>query len=368
MYIRGTSRRGTRAQWAHPRGGASGAANPLPIGHADCPLAYEYYPTAGPNTAERGSVPDSSRLSGVPTFTPSGGAPSGLEVLAAAAMADHTMPSSAAEDGLRALHRPGPYNPSAAVPPKVVKKLLALDFVEMSELRADFWPEDPSASDASTGPRRTGKPPVTTTRSWLECYSRMAAVLTSRFPEKAAELWAYQTTILHAAHTYEGANWVAYDRLYRREMLAAKNLNWSVPNQRLYGEAFMGRAKRNPQCPHCLSEDHAAAGCPHNPNPPIVGWFQGTPQIQFGPATSAQPGSMPPIKPTSQQEVCRNFNGNRCRFTRCRYLHICTDCLGPHRQPLSGRGAPGRSGTPAQPRLGRSHPYASGAKLGSDQQ
>ena len=74
--------------------------------------------------------------------------------------------------------------------------------------------------------------------------------MTSRFPEKAAELWAYQTTILHAAHAYEGANWVAYDRLYRREMLAKKDLNWSVPNARLYSEAFTGRAKRHLPCPH----------------------------------------------------------------------------------------------------------------------
>ena len=147
----------------------------------------------------------------------------------------------------------------------------------MGELRADIWPEEPTSADTSSTHRRPSKPPVTTIRSWLECYSRMAAVLTSRFPEKAAELWAYQTTIIHAAHTYEGANWVAYDRLYCREMLAAKNLNWSVPNPRLYSEAFTGRAKRHPQCPHCLSEDRSAAGCPHNPNPPMVGWFQGTP-------------------------------------------------------------------------------------------
>ena len=178
---------------------------------------------------------------------------------------------------LRRLHAPGPFNPSANAPPKVVKKLLALEFVEMGELRVDIWPEEPVSSDTGGAHRRPSKPPVTTLRVWLECYGRMAAVITSRFPEKAAELWAYQTTIIHAAHTYEGANWVAYDRLYRHEMLAAKNLNWSVPNQRLYSEAFTGRAKRHPQCPHCLSEDHAAAGCPHNPNPPIVGRFQGTP-------------------------------------------------------------------------------------------
>ena len=98
----------------------------------------------------------------------------------------------------------------------------------------------------------------------------MPAVITSRFPEKAVECWAYQTTIIHAADTYEGAN----DRLYSHEMLATKNLYWSVPDQRLYSEALTGQANRHPQCPHCLSEDHGAAGCPYNSNPPFVG---GTP-------------------------------------------------------------------------------------------
>ena len=131
-----------------------------------------------------------------------------------------------------------------------------------SEMLADIWPDESVAPETIQSPRRAGKPPVTSIRSWLECYGRMAAVLSMRFPEKAAELWAYQTTILHAAHAYEGANWVAYDRLYRREMLAKKDLNWSVPNPRLYSEAFTGRAKRHPQCPHCLSEDHEGAAFP----------------------------------------------------------------------------------------------------------
>ena len=41
-------------------------------------------------------------------------------------------------------------------------------------------------------------------KMWLECYARMASVLVTRFPEKAPELWAYQSTILKAAHNYEG--------------------------------------------------------------------------------------------------------------------------------------------------------------------
>ena len=93
--------------------------------------------------------------------------------------------------------------------PKVVWRIMSLEFVEMAELRADIWPDESVAPETIQPPRRPGKPPVTNIRSWLECYGCMAAVLSTRFQEKAAELWAYQTTILHAAHAYEGANWVA---------------------------------------------------------------------------------------------------------------------------------------------------------------
>ena len=40
----------------------------------------------------------------------------------------------------------------------------------------------------------------------------MAAVLASRFPEKALELLAYQATIVRAERNYEGKCWVVYDR------------------------------------------------------------------------------------------------------------------------------------------------------------
>ena len=122
------------------------------------------------------------------------------------------------------LGKAGPYNPAAALPPSV-KKILDLEFVEMAELRADIWVEEPPPDTGLTPRRTTAKPPVTDIKVWLECYSRMAALLVTRFPDKGPELWAYQTTILRAAHNYEGSNWVAYDRQFRRDMLARKDLN-----------------------------------------------------------------------------------------------------------------------------------------------
>lgn len=71
----------------------------------------------------------------------------------------------------------------------------------------------------------------------------MAAILTARFPLKAPELWVYQATIVH---NYEGANWVAYDRQFRRDMLAHKDLNWSSPTTRLYNEAFTWQSQVDP--------------------------------------------------------------------------------------------------------------------------
>ena len=68
---------------------------------------------------------------------------SGLDVLAAAA-ADH-LPS----DAHGSLYSQGP----------LVKKILALEFIEMSELRGDIWPGD-FTTDATTPAQRTPKPPV----------------------------------------------------------------------------------------------------------------------------------------------------------------------------------------------------------------
>ena len=198
---------------------------------------------------------------------------------------------------LRRLHAQGPFNPSAIVPPKVVKKLLALEFVEMGELRADIWPEEPVSSDTGGAPRHPSKPPVTTLRVWLECYGRRH----------------------HLQIPGEGCRTLG------------------IPDH------------HHPRCPHLRGCELGCLRPPrntgreesqlHNPKPPFVGWFQGTPHLQFGPAASGPPSTAP----RKAQDVCRNFNSNRCRFTRCQYLHACTDCSGPHaavnypnRQPSSG--------------------------------
>ena len=208
------------------------------------------------------------------------------------------------------------YDPAAALPPKLVKRILNLEFVEMVELLPDSWPDDNALTEQGQPPRRARRPPVTDILVWLECFGRLASVLCTKFPDKAAELWAYQTSIVRASRNFEGTAWVAYDRQYRREALARHDLNWSACNARLYNEAFTGRAKVIPRCQHCLSETHGSLTCPSNPDP-AAAW-------------QAVPGLPPPDDRGKRREICRNFNDGRCKYQKCRYLHICDECYYPH--------------------------------------
>ena len=147
----------------------------------------------------------------MPIFHPSPAAASGLDLLAAAAAATPThMTNPATTTSL--VSAPGPFNPAASMPMKVVKRILDMEFVEMSEISID--------DDTTQTPGRPPAParlPVTEISQWVERYSLMAAVLTTRFQAKAPELLAYQATIVRAERNYEGKRWVSYDRQFRRE-------------------------------------------------------------------------------------------------------------------------------------------------------
>ena len=142
----------------------------------------------------------------------------------------------------------------------------------------------------------------------------MAAVLATRYPEKSPELWAYQTLIVRAALNFEATAWVTYDRQYRRDVLARRDLNWLQPNSRLYNEAFTCCAKEIPHCHLCLSDAHSSSACTLEPT------------LGSGPTNVA---SRQPNQPS--QEVCRLYNTDQCHHPRCRrYHHVCQECSYQH--------------------------------------
>ena len=313
-------------------------------------------------------MPSASSLPTVPVFTP---APttihSGLDLLASAATAGGysslLTPAAGFEPPRPAVTAPGPFNPAASLSPKVVKRILELEFVEMSEVTVDD--DIPQAPGRPPAPARL---PITDISQWLERYSLLAAVLATRFPEKAPELFAYQATIVRAERNYEGKRWVSYDRQFRREALARKDLNWSVTDSRLYNEAFTGRARAIARCPLCLQDDHSAPYCPKNPDRQWFGWFPNV-SSPWQPASPWQPQLVAagPLssQSTSGQEICRRFNDGRCKQSKCRFLHLCKECHTPHAWVACPRNHSAyslqRSRSPHQiPRLGLTGPPAPG--------
>ena len=152
-----------------------------------------------------------------------------LQLLAAAASrappAGSTTPATlppVAGLGQPSLSQPGTYHPAATLPPKVVKRILDLEFVEMSEISIDDIP-----THTPGHPPLPARPPILDVSMWTEKFCSMAAVLSTRFPEKAPEFFAYLASILRADRNFDDGRWVAYDRCYHREALAQKNLEVS---------------------------------------------------------------------------------------------------------------------------------------------
>ena len=98
----------------------------------------------------------------------------------------HTVSSSAP-------HKMGPYNPAALISQTVAKKILDLNYVEMAEVALDDIP--PATLRQNLSRLHISR--------WTEKYAVMAALLCTRFPEKAPELFAYLQTIITAERNYD---------------------------------------------------------------------------------------------------------------------------------------------------------------------
>ena len=106
---------------------------------------------------------------------------------------------------------------------------------------------------------------------------------------------------------------MAYDRLFHREMLAR-----SVPNPRLYSEAFTGRANYSAR-----TTQGEAAPTIRIPHSPIPG-HSVAPERTLISVTATQ------CPPTEARRSAGSLPELQCRFTRCRYMHICSDWSRPH--------------------------------------
>ena len=116
---------------------------------------------------------------------------------------------------------------SWALPAKLVKRILDLEYVDMAELVPDSWRfQEEEASKCCHQPKRHRRGPITNILLWVECYTSMVEVLCSAHPGKVAEFLSYLQTIVRAQRTFVGDGWVTYDMCFRRKAAAAKSLEW----------------------------------------------------------------------------------------------------------------------------------------------
>ena len=145
---------------------------------------------------------------------------------------------------------------------QVVKKILALEFVEMSELRADVWPEDPTPAEAPSTCRRPSsrlRRGWSASPGWRQCWCPGSL----RRVRSCGRTSQPSSTRPTATRGRRGSRMTVSSG----GKFGSEGPNWSVPNSRLYNEAFTGHAKIMQRCQYCLSEDHGSTGCPQHPNP-----------------------------------------------------------------------------------------------------
>ena len=133
--------------------------------------------------------------------------------------------------------------------------------------------------------------------TWVECFNSYIAVITSFRPERAQDLLAYMTLIIHIAKQFPGRCWYNYDRAFRLQATASNLINWTQINSDLY---------------HCHTSVAVQTSRP-----------------QTSRMRERRGNQSSPI-------ACKSWNTGACSSPHefCRFRHKCdrAGCDGPHRR------------------------------------
>ena len=127
----------------------------------------------------------------------------------------------------------------------------------------------------------------------------------------------YRTFIMEANKKYLWSSVFMYDQRHRARLGALltlnERLNFSSPSQDLISTVLDATAvKPNAQrCQRCKSYDHSVGLCPF-------------PEVK----SSSQAQSKVKTQ-NSSQEICLNFNREKCNTSNCPRKHVCKQCRGP---------------------------------------
>jgi hypothetical protein len=223
------------------------------------------------------------------------------------------------------------------VPAKLVKKILRGDFVDMADLLKDKleaerrrYSQEQERGHASCGQTPYYRREVPDMLSWLHCFSLYAAIITSKYPHKARELWAYQATMVSEQRRCGGCGWLLCDIGFRQQLSSVEAADSSKINQSLYTTTFLVYGGRGLFCPHCLVSDHGQEDCALHPQ-------RAVPVVRFKETGSGlredwRPRTSEPRRKRPRKGACFAWNDGQCTLQNCRFEHVCSKFSGDHRR------------------------------------
>ena len=192
------------------------------------------------------------------------------------------------------------------VPAKLVKRIQALEFVEMRELLPDNMALSarllglPSPARQENYPQRE----IAGILPWTCAFTTYVAVVAQAHPERVKDMLAYMRLVVGAAQKFkEGRGWLTYDTVFRQ--------NNQGPGARWDAVVI---------CRYCTGADHPAESCALAPF--------------FPPAKASLPPRYSPAGGPGRTSglLCKSWNAGKCRFPgNCYYRHVCSTCGDNHR-------------------------------------
>lgn len=79
----------------------------------------------------------------------------------------------------------------AAVPQRLVNRIVAKEYIAMYELLPEQWRLKAEQGTSCCQSKRPQRGLILDISIWVECYSMMAAILASAYPDKAPHLFTY---------------------------------------------------------------------------------------------------------------------------------------------------------------------------------
>jgi len=123
--------------------------------------------------------------------------------------------SSASQQTLDSVHE---------LPPRLVKEILADEFMELSKL----LPLPLTLENSVIKVNKAKATSITYIEEWTSAFTAYMSVTISKHPTRAAELLEYLSLIRYAANYHRGLGWCVYDVKFRQKAASNKSIKWSV--------------------------------------------------------------------------------------------------------------------------------------------